>query len=268
MLICIDCHRTNAPWAKRCAACGASLHESMPNTLIAGEPGDKLGGPPPNHLETPQEDALIRSLTPDTKWHALEDIDSEKILDPYTIEPITVIDPSRTAEIDWGDTRDGSIKFDSTPFPGASKDRFDEYGYDFEKANTSAWKSSAVMLAGIVGILFAGGWAINYLHATTANIENAWNTQSPKTITPLIKSTGNTPNGETGARAKQQTANPTSAMTEEILYDTGGRLHSSTPSGCEFVKFTCFRTFCFRPDFRGTRARNNRYAGCNKKRSR
>jgi hypothetical protein len=160
MLTCIDCHRINAPWAKKCVACGSGLHQVAPNTLIAGHPR--------NPAEEPE--AVIKPWIPDSEWHAVDEVNGQKILDPHMSEPITVIEPSRTSEIDWGDTS-GAAKFDSLPFPGASKDRFDEYGYDFEKTKRPGWKSAAVLLSGIAGILLLGGLAIGYLHSTTASNE-------------------------------------------------------------------------------------------------
>jgi hypothetical protein len=209
MLICLDCQRTNAPWAKKCAACGSNLQQSAPNTLIAGQPDNKLDEPAQHKSGLANDDPIIQAWDPDTEWHSIEDIDGEKVLDPHAIEPITVIDPSRTAEIDWGDTGSAS-KFASTPFPGVSKDRFDEYGSDFGKAKKSTWKTTVVLLAGIAGILIAGGLAINYLHSTT----QPTSTSSAKTVNP----SGKVSNGTVPA----QGAGASPAMTEEILYDTAG----------------------------------------------
>jgi hypothetical protein len=157
MLICVDCEKINAPWAKQCGACGASLHVAAPNTLISV----------PAQLSGARAD--IKPWAPDNEWHSLDEIDGERILDLNTVEPITVIEPSRTADIDWGNTTDGSEKYASAPIQTDSKNRFDEYGYDFEKANNSAWKTTTVLLAGIAVIAVLGGFAIGYLHSTTPN---------------------------------------------------------------------------------------------------
>jgi hypothetical protein len=217
MLICVDCQRTNAPWAKKCAACGSSLQQSAPSTLIVGQPDNQLDEQAQHKSGFASDDPIIQAWDPDTEWHSLEHIDSEKILDPHAVEPITVIDPSRTAEIDWGDTASGLTKFASTPFPGVSKDRFDEYGYDFGQTKKSAWKTTAVLLAGIAGILVAGGLAINYLHSTTqptTTSASSATASSAKTVNP----SGKASNGTTPVRG----AVVSPAMTEEILYDTAG----------------------------------------------
>jgi hypothetical protein len=169
MLICVDCQRTNAPWAKNCTACRADLHALSPNTLISGYPGNALDKPDSleANLNLAEIPADIKTWSPDTEWHSLDEIDGEKVLDNETIEPISVIEPSRTSEIDWGNGREEAEKFDSSPLHADSKNRFDEYGYDFDKANKSAWRATAILLSGILGILTAGGLAIGYLHSTT-----------------------------------------------------------------------------------------------------
>ncbi len=169
MLICVDCQRTNAPWAKKCAACAADLRTISPNTLICGFQGSAIDNqnllvPDSPRAEIPAE---IKTWSPDTEWHSLDEIDGEKVLDNETIEPISVIEPSRTAEIDWGRPKEDAAKFDSSPIHADSRNRFDEYGYDFERANKSAWKTTAILLSGIMGIIMAGGLAIGYLHSTT-----------------------------------------------------------------------------------------------------
>ncbi len=215
MLICVDCQRTNAPWAKKCTACGADLHAISPSTLIAGYPEDALDRQKPAEPTCSKAEisADIRDWNPDTEWHSLDEIDGEKVLDRETIEPISVIEPSRTAEIDWGNSRDDTEKFDSTPIQADSKNRFDEYGYDFERAHKSAWKTTAILLSGIIGILTAGGLAIGYLHSTTIPA-------LPKSIDANAEK-----NGKANPRAASVTAtagmqgNPAiePVMTEEVI---------------------------------------------------
>jgi hypothetical protein len=170
MLICVDCHRTNAPWAKKCSACGQNLQSIAPNTLISGSPGNALDGNTLENSVDSDTQADIKAWEPDTEWHSMDEIDGEKILDKYTVEPISVIEPSRTAEINWGEARNESEKFDSTPIQVDSKNRFDDYGYDFEKAAGSQGRTTGVLMAGVVGIAIIGALAIGYLHSTTTSL--------------------------------------------------------------------------------------------------
>jgi hypothetical protein len=196
MLICVDCHRTNAPWAKKCAACGQNLHSIAPNTLISGSPDDALDGNTVENVADSDTQAEIKAWEPDTEWHSMDEIDGEKILDKYTVEPISVIEPSRTSEINWGEARNESEKFDSTPIQVDSKNRFDDYGYDFEKAAGSQWRTTGVLLAGVVGIAIMGALAIGYLHSTT---------------TSLISAKNPTPLGEKSVRSDQPLRSAASA---------------------------------------------------------
>jgi hypothetical protein len=216
MLICLDCQRTNAPWAKKCTACKADLHSISASTLISSHPScdpNKLDSLSANSTVA-EISADIKTWSPDTEWHSLDEIDGEKVLDNETIEPISVIEPSRTSEIDWGNSREETEKFDSSPINADSKNRFDEYGYDFERANKSAWKTTAILLSGIIGILAAGGLAISYLHSTTIPT-------SPKLVEIATDKNGKTNNRASGVVAPavgQQTNQANDmVMTEEVI---------------------------------------------------
>jgi hypothetical protein len=215
MYICLDCQRTNAPWAKKCTACGADLHAGSSSTLIAKYP-DALDNHTSIEHDASQADtaADIKSWSPDTEWHSLDEIDGEKVLNNETIEPISVIEPSRTAEIDWGNSREDSEKFDSRPIQADSKNRFDEYGYDFEKANKSAWKSTAILLSGVFGILTAGGLAIGYLHSTTIpTLPNSTQATTDKNG----KVTSTTSAAVTHNGMQQRNPSDSTVMTEEVI---------------------------------------------------
>jgi hypothetical protein len=216
MLICLDCQRTNAPWAKKCTACKADLHTYSANTLISSHPNSALDKLDPLGANSTGAEisADIKTWSPDTEWHSLDEIDGEKVLDNETIEPISVIEPSRTSEIDWGDSRDETEKFDSSPIHADSKNRFDEYGYDFDRANKSAWKTTAILLSGILGILTAGGLAISYLHSTTIPTSpNLTDTTNDKNSKANNKASGMV------APAGGKQINPANdmVMTEEVI---------------------------------------------------
>jgi hypothetical protein len=216
MLICVDCQRTNAPWARKCTACSADLQALAPSTLISIHPGnanDKLASL--EHCATLAEiPADIKTWSPDVEWHSLDEIDGEKVLDNETIEPISVIEPSRTSEIDWGNLKQGNEKFVSSPIHADSKNRFDEYGYDFERANKTAWKTTAILLSGIFLILTAGGLAISYLHSTSVQT-------SPKlvgSVTEKNSKASNRPSGIVATSGGQQAPHPNdTVMTEEVI---------------------------------------------------
>jgi hypothetical protein len=216
MLICLDCQRTNAPWAKKCTACKADLHTYSANTLISSHPSIAIDkrNPLEQNSTTAEVSADIKTWSPDTEWHSLDEIDGEKVLDNETIEPISVIEPSRTSEIDWGNSREETEKFDSSPIHADSKNRFDEYGYDFERANKSAWKTTAILLSGILGILIAGGLAISYLHSTTIPT-------SPKLVNTTTDKNGKANNRASGvvapAGGQQRTQANDVVMTEEVI---------------------------------------------------
>jgi hypothetical protein len=216
MLICIDCQRTNAPWAKKCSACAADLHAISSNTLISNHPVVSIEDTKALAPESENTNAApdIKTWSPDNEWHSLDEIDGEKVLDNETIEPISVIDPSRTAEIDWGLSREDAEKFDSTPIHADSKNRFDEYGYDFERANKSAWKTTAILLSGIVGIVMLGGLAISYLHSTTISA-------SPISASSTIEKTAKTESRANSAlvptTVSQTNPSNTIVMTEEVI---------------------------------------------------
>jgi hypothetical protein len=214
MLICVDCHRTNAPWAKKCVACGQNVQPIVPNTLISGSPGNALDDDTLENAADADTQADIKAWEPDTEWHSMEEIDGEKILDKYTVEPISVIEPSRTAEINWGEARNESEKFDSTPIQVDSKNRFDDYGYDFEKAAGSQWRTTGVLLAGVIGIATMGALAIGYLHSTTTSSISAKNptSSSEKSVR------SDQPSSAGLTTLPRQTASPPGgAMIEEVI---------------------------------------------------
>jgi hypothetical protein len=124
-----------------------------------------------------------------------------------------VIEPSRTAEIDWGNSREEAEKFDSNPIHADSKNRFNEYGYDFERANKSAWKSTAILLIGIMGILMAGGLAIGYLHSTTIPASPKLDNAADKNGKPTARASGVV--APAGSSQRDQPNNV--IMTEEVI---------------------------------------------------
>jgi hypothetical protein len=219
MLICLDCQRTNAPWAKKCTACKADLHPYSANTLISSHPNSALDKLDPLGANSTgvEISADIKTWSPDTEWHSLDEIDGEKVLDNETIEPISVIEPSRTSEIDWGNSREETEKFDSSPIHADSKNRFDEYGYDFDRANKSAWKTTAILLSGILAILLAGGLAIGYLHSTTVlGAPKLDNSATDRGVKANTKASGVVaPAAGQQTQQTQQSAN--TVMTEEVI---------------------------------------------------
>jgi hypothetical protein len=215
MLICVDCHRTNAPWAKKCAGCGQGLQSNPQNTLISEAPSDALGGDTLENSANSDTQADIKAWEPDTEWHSVDEIDAEKILDKYTVEPISVIEPSRTDEINWGEARNESEKFDSTPIQVDSKNRFNDYDYDFGKATSSSWRTTGVLLAGVASIAMMGALAIGYLHSTTTSLTL---TKNPSQLSEKSTGSAQALSKATALNIPPQAAtSPGTTMIEEVI---------------------------------------------------
>jgi hypothetical protein len=174
MLICATCHRNNAPWAKQCTSCKSSLLES-PQRLTTAPPPEPFSELV-TVIQTWDPQAPVppsASLAPTTEWRETEEIVSSIDLDDSTnftntgksslfgskVEKVAAMSASSLSPPTIG-------RFDSQPIASGSKDRFEDYGYDFEEKENSPWFKRGLLLAGILGILMAGGLAIRYIHLT------------------------------------------------------------------------------------------------------
>jgi hypothetical protein len=175
MLICATCHRNNAPWAKQCTSCKSSLLES-PQGLTSAQPAEPAPEPV-TVIQTWDPQAPVPAglnLAPTTEWRETEEIVSSIDLDdsPHFINTskskLFGSKAEKTAAVSASALSPPTVgRFDSQPIASGSKDRFEDYGYDFEEKENSPWFKRGLLLAGVLGILMAGGLAIRYIHSTT-----------------------------------------------------------------------------------------------------
>jgi hypothetical protein len=143
MLICVKCHRKNAPWAKVCAICLGDIQDQTPDTLSVPVLSD-LAAPAPEE----QMVSVIAPLAPDTEWHGVDEIDDTKLLDSSSNEPVTL------------------SRFDSQPIPSRARAQGQVAQFEFEKHRTPSSKRLWITLSGLGLVAILGALAINYLHST------------------------------------------------------------------------------------------------------
>jgi hypothetical protein len=143
MLICVKCHRKNAPWAKVCAICLGDIQDQTPDTLTVPALSDSVTAAPEVQMVS-----VIAPLDTDTEWHGVDEIDETKLLDSSSNEPVTL------------------GRFDSQPIPSRSRLMGNEEHFEFEKHRTPSSKRLLMTLSGLGLVAVLGGLAINYLHST------------------------------------------------------------------------------------------------------
>jgi hypothetical protein len=259
MLICATCHRNNAPWAKQCTSCKSSLLES-PQRLTTAPPPETVSEPV-TVIQTWDPQAPVpasSSLAPTTEWRETEEIVSSIDLDDATnfintgksslfgskVEKVAAMSASSLSPPTVG-------RFDSQPIASGSKDRFEDYGYDFEEKENSPWLKRGLLLAGVLGILMAGGLAIKYIHSTApllasvpaifkkpakSDISNAATNNDAATgdRTMLLKSGGEQPNQQFSRPSEQElvgTTPPTIATTRSAVIAATEPVTAMNPSG-------------------------------------
>ncbi len=229
MLICATCRRNNAPWAKQCTSCKSSLLES-PQRLTTAPPPEPVSEPV-TVIQTWDPQAPVpagSNLAPTTEWRETEEIVSSIDLDDST----NFINTGKSSLLGSKVNKVAALpalvlspptvgRFDSQPIASGSKDRFEDYGYDFEEKENSPWFKRGLLLAGVLGILMAGGLAIKYIHSTApllasvpeklktpakSDVSNAAtnNAAASGDRTMLLKSGGEQPNQQSPRSIEQE----------------------------------------------------------------
>jgi hypothetical protein len=263
MLICATCHRNNAPWAKQCTSCKSSLLES-PQRLTTALPPEPVSEPV-TVIQTWDPQAPVpaaSNLAPTTEWRETEEIVSSIDLDDSTnfistgksslfgskVEKVVA-----TSALSLSPPTVG--RFDSQPIASGSKDRFEDYGYDFEEKENSPWFKRGLLLAGVLGILMAGGLAIKYIHSTApllASVPEMLKTPAKSDIsnpatniaaatadrTMLLKSGSEQPNQQTSRPIEQEFVGsppPTIATTRSAAITATEPVSAMSASGASKV---------------------------------
>jgi hypothetical protein len=200
MLICATCHRNNAPWAKQCTSCKSSLLESPQHLTTAPPP--KPVSEPVTVIQTWDPQAPVSAgsnLTPTTEWRETEEIVSSIDLDDsihYVNTGKSSLFGSKVEAISPASLSAPTVgRFDSQPIASGSKDRFEDYGFDFEQKESSPWFKRGLLLAGVVAILVAGGLAIRHIHLTAPMLASVPDFLKAPAKSNAVSSAASTPVG-------------------------------------------------------------------------